>query len=99
MSQQKIYKAIVKLHSSCTHKLKKDIVAELKIIAHQTADELQKISNANKKSYKADIELSRLKRKRNNSRQAIRKKWSMRKSYRELIKKHIQILKELKEII
>ena len=99
MSQQKIYRSIMELHNNCTHKLKKDIVAEIKKIAEQTEKELQKISNANKISYTRDIELSRLKRKRNNSRQAIRKKWNSRKGNEDFIRKHIEILRELKGII
>jgi len=96
MSKQSIYKKIIKLHSSCYHKTKKEIVEELKKIAHQSADELQNISNANRKAYKNDIELSRLKRKKNNSRQAIRKNWNKRAEKKELILKHISILREIK---
>lgn len=99
MSQQKIYRAITELHKNCTHKLKKDIVTEIEKIAQLTEKELEKISNANRKSYTADIELSRLKRKRNNSRQAIKKKWNDRKNNVEYIKKHTQILRELKDIL
>lgn len=99
MSQQKIYRAIIDLNFTCKSKTKKEILEEIKAIAVDAEIELNKISEANRKSYTADIELSRLKRKRNNSRQAIRKKWSSRKDYKEMILKHIKILKELKGIL
>ena len=54
------------------------------------------ISKRNKQAYDNNLEESRQKRKINNSKQAIRKVWSIRKVKKDLIKKHIKILKELK---
>ena len=54
------------------------------------------ISKRNKKAYDNNLEESRQKRKTNNSKQAIRKVWSNRKVKKDLIKKHIKILKEIK---
>lgn len=49
------------------------------------------ISKRNKQAYDNNLEESRQKRKINNSKQAIRKVWSIRKVKKNLIKKHIKI--------
>lgn len=69
-------------------------IIELKEFANSCKN---KIANKNAEAYQKDIELSRLKRKINNSRMAIKKAWKNRSSKSGLIKKHIKILRSISE--
>ena len=87
MSIQQIIKAVKSLN------YENDEILALKKLC---LDFEETISKRNKKAYDRNLEESRQKRKINNSKQAIRKVWSIRKVKKDLIKKHIKILKELK---
>ena len=87
MSIQQIIKAVKSLN------YENDEILALKELC---LDFEETISKRNKQAYDNNLEESRQKRKINNSKQAIRKVWSIRKVKKDLIKKHIKILKELK---
>ena len=87
MSIQQIIKAVKSLN------YENDEILALKKLC---LDFEETISKRNKKAYDNNLEESRQKRKINNSKQTIRKVWSNRKVKKNLIKKHIKILKELK---
>ena len=87
MSIQQIIKAVKSLN------YENDEILALKKLC---LDFEETISKRNKQAYDNNLEESRQKRKINNSKQAIRKVWSYRKVKKNLIKKHIKILKELK---
>lgn len=98
MTIQKLFKAIQNLKGTSQE------IQELKDMANVLEE---KISSNNKKQYQQNIELSRLKRKLNNSKQAIKKLWKKRRekslrsifSNKEVILKHIKIARETKEEI
>lgn len=96
MSKQKIYNHVISLSGAASKLRKKDLIAQLKLIAESAENELDKISENNRKIYLEDIEASRLKRKINNSRQAIKRAWNNRKIKKDLIFKHVKILRGLK---
>ena len=87
MSIQQIIKAVKSLNYEN---------AEILALKKLCLDFEETISKRNKQAYDSNLEESRQKRKINNSKQAIRKVWSIRKVKKNLIKKHIKILKELK---
>ena len=87
MSIQQIIKAVKSLN------YENDEILALKKLC---LDFEETISKRNKQAYDNNLEESRQKRKINNSKQVIRKVWSNRKVKKNLIKKHIKILKELK---
>ena len=87
MSIQQIIKAVKSLN------YENDEILALKKLC---LDFEETISKRNKKAYDNNLQESRQKRKINNSKQAIRKVWSIRKVKKNLVKKHIKILKELK---
>ena len=86
MSIQQIIKAVKSLN------YENDEILALKKLC---LDFEETISKRNKQAYDTNLEESRQKRKINNSKQAIRKVWSIRKVKKDLIKKHIKILKEM----
>lgn len=98
MTIQKLFKAIQNIKETSQE------IQELKLMASILEE---KISSNNKKRYHQNIELSRLKRKLNNSKQAIKKLWGKRKekslrsifSNKEVILKHIKIARETKKEI
>ena len=87
MSIQQIIKAVKSLN------YENDEILALKKLC---LDFEETISKRNKQAYDTNLEESRQKRKINNSKQAIRKVWSNRKVKKDLIKKHIKTLKEIK---
>lgn len=87
MSIQQIIKAVKSLN------YENDEILALKKLC---LDFEETISKRNKQAYTSNLVESRQKRKINNSKQAIRKVWSIRKIKKDLIKKHIKILKEIK---
>lgn len=87
MSIQQIIKAVKSLN------YENDEILALKKLC---LDFEETISKRNNQAYTSNLEESRQKRKINNSKQAIRKVWGNRKVKKNLIKKHIKILKELK---
>jgi hypothetical protein len=98
MTIQKLFKVINNL------KGESEEISELKNMTNLLQD---KISSSNKKQYQQNIELSRLKRKLNNSKQAIKKIWKVRNekskrsifSNKEHILKHIKIIRDTKKEI
>lgn len=95
---QKLIKVIKNLHTNNNE------ISELKEMALSLEN---KISSKRKEDYEKNIEASRLRRKLNNSKQAIKKLWKKRKekslrsifSNKEVILKHIKIARETKEEI
>ena len=96
MSIQQLSKSILSINIKST---KKDIQQAVLDSQKLAKLELLKISNANKKSYSSNIELSRLKHKISNSKQAIKKHWNNRKSKKLLILKHIKTIRKQYKLI
>lgn len=100
MSIQQIAK---KIDSIDVKNNKKELVADILELKKMIQKELTRISSANACNYNRDIEASRLKRKKNNSRQAIKRLFPQRhssvkhngKRKKEIIKKHIKILRNI----
>lgn len=92
MSVQKLINSILAIDTKTS---KKDLILQIHDIKIIAEDKRKSISSSNNMQYKKDIELSRTKRKRNNSRQAIKKAWKNRKEKSSLIKKHISILRNI----
>lgn len=86
MTIQKLIKAIENLNDESPQ------IISLKEMATELSN---KISKANQNRYNDNLELSRLKRSINNSKQAIKKHWGNRKEKTAYIKKHINILRDI----
>jgi len=96
MSRQSTIKAILALDITCK---KANLVEAVKSLQALAVEELKTIASTSQQRYAKNIEVSRIKRTINNSKQAIKKAWPMRHHKKEMIFKHIGIIKTTKEIL
>lgn len=90
MKCRKIFKQVLELDLKMA---KADIVKSLENLQGQIREELKESNEENHEQYTKNLIEQRRKRAINNSRQAIKKAWSNRKAKKELILRHVKILR------
>jgi glutamate mutase epsilon subunit len=90
---KRLYNNILEISTKVT---KKELLKQINLLKEIAKKEKEKEQKKAINLYERDLEKSRFRRKINNSKMAIKKAWKNRRTKKELIKKHIKILRGLK---